>query len=137
MEPKRILIVDDDVEILETLEKRLQHHGFFCDKADSVEAALKIVGERTLDLVLLDLGFPGVDGTAFLKNAFRRMSPQRKIPPVLVLSCYSDKEIVDHVLQSGAVGFVAKPYDAAELVTTIQLLTQSPPAGPAEPAPRV
>lgn len=134
MEPKRILIVDDDVEILETIEKRLQHHGFSCDKADSVEAALKIAREQALDLVLLDLGFPGVDGTAFLKNAFQRMPPQRKIPPVLVLSCYSDKEIVDHVLQSGAVGFVAKPYDASELVTTIQLLTQSPTTGPGEPS---
>ena len=125
MQKKRILIVDDDPSILDTVEKRLEHHGFFCDKADSVEAALKIAQEQELDLVLLDLGFPGTDGTAFLKNAFQQVSAHKKIPPILVMSCYSDKEIVDHVLQSGAVGFVSKPYDAKALVETIQVLTQS------------
>jgi len=126
MEKKRILIVDDDPEIRHTLKKRLEHHGFSCENAASVEAALEKARTETLDLVLLDLGFPGVDGTAFLKNAFQNPSPHQKIPPILVLSCYSDKEIVNHVLQSGAVGFVTKPYDAKELVATIRLLTHAP-----------
>jgi len=121
---KRILIVDDDPEIRHNLQKRLEYHGFKCESASSVKSALKKTEELEIDLVLLDLGFPGLDGTAFLKTAFRDPHPHRKIPPVLVLSCYSDKELVDHVLESGAIGFIAKPYDAKELVDTIQCLTQ-------------
>ena len=132
MEKKRILIVDDDPEIRHTLKKRLEHHGFSCDSAASVEIALEKARTEALDLVLLDLGFPGVDGTAFMKTFTQNPPPHKKIPPILVLSCYSDKEIVNNVLSSGAVGFIAKPYDATELLSTIRLLTQTPVSnGPA------
>jgi len=126
MKRKRILIVDDDPEINQTLKKRLEYNGFSCPSAASVEMALQKIEKGDFDLVVLDLGFPGVDGTAFLKNVEQHLSPKQKIPPILVLSCYNDKEVVEHVLQSGAVAFMAKPYDSAELLSTIRCLTQAP-----------
>jgi len=123
---KRILIVDDDPEIYRTLKKRLEYNGFSCASATSVETALKKLDKESLDLILLDLGFPGLDGTAFLTSASQHFAPDKKIPPILVLSCYNDEEIVDHVLESGAVAFMAKPYDSKELLSTIRVLTQAP-----------
>jgi DNA-binding response OmpR family regulator len=119
MDKKHILIVDDDPEIFHTLKKRLEFHGFNCTNASSVEKALEDLKEKKPDLVLLDLGFPGVDGTAFLKNARLHYSHEEDLPPILVLSCYNDPEIVDHVMEAGAKHYIPKPYDAAELVSTI------------------
>jgi len=120
MTKKKILIVDDDPEIFLTLRKRLEFHGFSCSSANSVENAFeKIRGERP-DVVLLDLGFPGVDRTAFLRNASQHLPPEESVPPILVLSCFDDQEIVDHVMESGAAGYFSKPYDFRSLVSAIQ-----------------
>jgi Response regulators consisting of a CheY-like receiver domain and a winged-helix DNA-binding domain len=116
---KRILIIDDDPEIFQTLKKRLEFHGFDCDSADSVEAGFERLKEMKPDLILLDLGFRGVDGTAFLKSAGSQLLENESMPPVLVLSCYKDQEIIDHVLANGAVGYIRKPYDPANLVTVV------------------
>lgn len=120
VEKKRILIVDDDPEIYHTLKKRLEYHGYDCVSARSVESAFVKLKEDRPDLVLLDLGFPGVDGTAFLQNASLHGSETGKVPPILVLSCYNDREIVDHVMEAGAAGYISKPYNAASLVETIR-----------------
>lgn len=119
MSSKRILIVDDDPEIYRTLKKRLEFHGFICTSANTVENALDNLEEEKPDLVLLDLGFSGVDGTAFLNNAHLHFSNPEDAPPILVLSCFNDQEIIEHALESGAKGYMTKPYNAQELVSTI------------------
>ncbi len=120
MTEKKILIVDDDPDIQLTLKKRLESHGFSCASAASIDVALEQLETVRPDLVILDLGFHGANGTAFLQNAKFHLPPGEKVPPILVLSCFNDKDIVDYVLDYGAVGFIAKPYDPKALISTIQ-----------------
>src|SRR4030095_4543522 len=120
MDAKKILIIDDDTHIQFTLRKRLTSKGFECTTAGSVANGLEKFRKSRPDLVLLDLGFPGPSGTAFLENVKEGLPSEAKIPPILVLSCYNDKEIVELVLNEGAVGFIAKPYDPNVLISTIQ-----------------
>lgn len=120
MSPKKILIIDDDPDIQTTLKKRLEHHGFSCTCLSSVGAALQRLSEIDPKLVILDLGFRGANGTAFLQSAKNYLPPQSKVPPILVLSAYNEREVVDYVLGMGASGFIAKPFDAKVLISTVQ-----------------
>lgn len=119
MPQKKILIIDDDNDLQSLLRKRLESQGFDCASAMSVEEGLQDLKSVRPDLVILDLGFQGANGTVFLKHAKSWLPPGSKIPPIIVLSCYSDKEIVDYTLDLGAVRFLSKPYDPSTLVSMI------------------
>jgi DNA-binding response OmpR family regulator len=119
MPRKCILIVEDDRNLQELLRKRLESKGFDCESAYTVESALHRLKENRPDLVLLDLGFKDANGTVFLNNARHWLPGGTKLPPILVLSCFNDKEVVDFVMDQGAAGFLAKPYDPSVLVATI------------------
>jgi two-component system chemotaxis response regulator CheY len=119
MPRKMILIVEDDRDLQELLRKRLESKGFDCESAYTVESALHRLKESPPDLVLLDLGFQDANGTVFLNNARQWLPEGREMPPIIVLSCFNDKEVVDFVLDQGASGFLAKPYDPTVLVSTI------------------
>lgn len=116
---KRILVVDDDPEIYSLLKKRLEYNGYDCRGASTVEEALMHLQQVKPDLVILDLGFQRVNGTAFLKNAQEWLPPNTKNPPIIVVSGYNQQEIVDYVLEAGAVGFVSKPVDTQVLLSMI------------------
>lgn len=119
MPRKCILIVEDDRDLQELLRKRLENKGFDCESAYTVESALNRLKENVPDLVLLDLGFQDANGTVFLNNARQWLPEGAELPPIIVLSCFNDKEVVDYVLDQGASGFLAKPYDPNVLVSTI------------------
>lgn len=119
MSRKCVLIVEDDRDLQELLRKRLESKGFDCESAYTVESALHRLRENRPDLVLLDLGFKDANGTVFLNNARHWLPEGVKAPPILVLSCFNDREVVDFVMDQGAVGFLAKPYDPSVLVNTI------------------
>lgn len=115
------MIVEDDEAMQALLRKRLASHGFRCVSVFTVEAALEKIKEVKPDLVLLDLGFKKTDGTAFLENFEQWLgAKKKKLPPVVVISGFKDREIVEYVLNAGAVDFVAKPFEADDLVKTIR-----------------
>ena len=121
MERKKILIVEDDEAMQVLLKKRLTFHGFECTGALTVESALKKIKALKPDLVLLDLGFKGTDGAAFLENFEQWLGAKKKeCPPIIVVSGYKDREIVEYVLSAGAVGFVGKPFEPSELVKAVR-----------------
>lgn len=119
MRPKSILVVDDDLDIQLLLKKRLESHGFRCACLSTVEEALASLKESVPDLILLDLGFEKANGTVFLKSAKKTLPPNTEVPPIVILSCYNDKNIVEYTLDLGAVSFVSKPYDPSTLMSTI------------------
>ena len=108
---KQILIVEDDRETQILLKKRLEGSGFQCISAYTVESALEMLGDTEPSLVILDLGLPKASGIAFLTSVKQWLKPGRKVPPIIVLTGYNDKEIVDMVLDKGASGFLSKPID--------------------------
>ena len=116
---KKLLIVDDDPDLLKMAKKQLEHYGFECRCLTSVETALKTLKDIRPDLILLDLGFTNANGTAFLEHISEWLPSDCKIPPVIVLSGIYDKEVVDYTMERGAAAFVAKPYDISRLIATI------------------
>jgi DNA-binding response OmpR family regulator len=118
-ENKKILIVDDDPSVQFVVKKRLQKAGFECESALTVEEGLAHLKSNPPNLIILDLGFAGVDGADFLQSVKRWVGDDAKVPPIIVMSCYNEKDIVDYVIDLGASDFIAKPYDPADLVSTV------------------
>jgi two-component system KDP operon response regulator KdpE len=119
-ESKKVLIVDDDPGLQFVVGKRLKSAGFECGAALTVEEGLEMVRNWKPDLIVLDLGFVGADGADFLQSVREWTDEGQKTPPIIVLSCYNERDIVDYALDLGACGFVAKPYDATDLVSQIR-----------------
>ncbi len=117
---KSILIVEDDHDTRLMLKKRLESQGYRCLLASSVEAALQIVNHDQPDLILLDLMFKKLNGTTFLNHLRAHASPAVQNTPVLVMSGCHEKDVVDYVMNNGAVGFIKKPINPQNLLGMVK-----------------
>lgn len=108
---QHILIVDDEPTIVAAVRERLEREGLAVHTVSSGEAALECVTELPIDLVLLDVGLPGIDGFEVL----RRMRARGQDTPVIVLTARGDE--IDRVvgLELGADDYVVKPFSVREL----------------------
>ena len=119
----RILVVDDDPDLLLLLHSSLELDGFECvEVADGASAIEQIAGER-FDAVLLDLMMPGVDGWAVLRSASRRA----EAPPFVVVSAKSGQEDRARAYRLGAAAYLTKPFDPAELTSTLRSAIEAKP----------
>ncbi len=123
---KKILLVDDDSDLLQLLKKRFQFAGYDCTCVTTVESALMALEVMEPHLVILDLGFQHASGTAFLQSAHRWTSLGSPVPPVIVLSGNTEKEIVELTMEMGAVAFLPKPYDTDVLLATVSRYLTEP-----------
>jgi len=115
-DPAKILVVDDDPSMLASLKIMLKASGYSPDTAQGGEAALELLEQIDYDLMLLDLQMPGMGGHDVLRQISRR-DIQTK---VVVVSGETSFSAVKDALTEGAYDFVRKPYDAGELLTTIE-----------------
>ncbi len=83
MSKGKILIVDDEVHILELLRYNLESNGYQIVEADTGEGALEILKQIHVDLVLLDLMLPGIDGLEVLRH-IRQSEELRQLPVVML-----------------------------------------------------
>ena len=109
----RILVVDDEPDILLATRLLLQGAGYDVVEAKSGEEAVAVVAERRPDAVLLDLRMPGMDGWNVLERL--RQDGLLEGLPVIVLSAHASKATVDRSLELGAAGYVRKPFELADL----------------------
>jgi PAS domain S-box-containing protein len=118
-----ILVVDDEDEIRELTGEALQDHGYNVLFAASGEQALEIYSGqgRSIDLVLLDLNMPGMGGRRCLKELLR-IDPGAK---VLIASGYWAHDQSGDIQESGAAGFMGKPFQAHELLSGIRKVLDS------------
>jgi two-component system KDP operon response regulator KdpE len=107
--------VDDEPQILKTLDLNLAARGYLVDLAVSGEEALDLAAQRQPDLVILDLGLPGMDGLAVVE-ALRRWSTA----PILVLSARETEQAKVAALDAGADDYVTKPFGMDELVARVR-----------------
>lgn len=115
---KRILIVDDEPDMVETLKLWLGGEGFEISCAyDGVEA-LQSIKERAPDLIILDIMMPFLDGYAVL--AMMKESIAFAHIPVIVLSVRSDKKDIELGRDIGASAYLTKPYAPESLLQEIQ-----------------
>lgn len=108
---ERVLVVDDDQQILRALRTGLRSHGYEVMTAGNGETALAILADSVVDIVVLDLGLPGMDG----HEVIRRLRAWSDVP-VIVLSVRDTQRDKVDALDSGADDFVVKPFAIQELL---------------------
>lgn len=119
----RILIVDDEPQLRRALELNLRAHGFDTTAAGSGEDALRAMAVQLPDLVMLDLGLPGIDGIDVL-NAVRGWS---KVP-VIVLTARHEEPSMLAAFDAGADDYLTKPFSIGELLARVRaVLRRSAP----------
>ena len=116
-EKKRILVVDDQREILDVTSLVLQSAGYSTETASSGDEALDRVTSEPFDLVLLDINMPGMDGWETLR--LLRADDQLEQLVVIMFSVKGEVSDKVHSLQEGASGFISKPYEVDDLVDRI------------------
>lgn len=118
METKpRILIAEDEAIIRLDLREMLEEEGYeVVGEVGDGETAVKMTQELKPDLVILDIVMPGMDG---LKAA--KLIADEEISAVLVLTAYSQRELVDQAARRGAMAYLVKPFDKAGLVPAIEV----------------
>jgi two-component system response regulator AtoC len=115
------LIVDDDRSIRRTLEKLLQADGYeVATAADGVQA-LEALRAGSIDVVLLDLGLPSIDGLGVL-SAARELADA---PPILVITAREDMHSTVRAVQLGAYDYLVKPLDVDRLKLAVKRAVQS------------
>src|SRR6266576_2157832 len=109
MSQARVLIVDDDQDLLQALPQalRLRMDGLTVDTADSAVAALDLIGAWDYDAIVTDIKMPGMDGLQLLTE----IRVHRPDTPTLMISGYGEHDLVVHALRSGAFDFIQKPID--------------------------
>jgi two-component system KDP operon response regulator KdpE len=111
----RVLVVDDDVRILRTLAVNLRARGYDVDVAPTGEEALQLAARRHPDVVILDLGLPGIDGLDVVRG-LRGWNPV----PVIVLSGRGSEASKVEALDLGADDYLTKPFGMDELLARLR-----------------
>jgi two-component system KDP operon response regulator KdpE len=116
---QRVLVVDDDPQILRAVRTSLQARGYEVKTAGNGETALEVLSEDPLDLVVLDLGLPGIDG----HEVIRRTRAWSAVP-IIVLSVRESQADKVAALDAGADDYVTKPFAIAELLARMRAVSR-------------
>lgn len=116
MDEYRVLIVDDEEELVTTLVERLQLRGINAQAATNGETALKIIEEDPPQVVVLDVMMPGIGGMEILQ----RMKVQNLKIPVILLTGYGSTEQGLEGMKQGAFDYIMKPCDLNNLISKIR-----------------
>ena len=116
-----ILIVDDEPENIELLDRRLSRRGFTVVGATSAEEGLKVALSERPDLILMDIKMPNLDGFDALRML--QADPLTAGIPVIALTAHAMQEDRDRALAAGARDYETKPVDLDRLLGKIRHLT--------------
>lgn len=111
-----ILVVDDDLPVLNAVEIVLKKRGHIIIKAGNAKQALSLLDRLHIDFIISDVSMPDMDGIRFLQLIRKR---QQKIP-ILMLSALKDATVVKNAVESGANGYLAKPFESEDLVRKVE-----------------
>ena len=112
----KLLIVDDDYAIRSFLEEALKDAGYNIEKADNGLAALKILENKKIDLIISDLKMPEIDGLQLLS----KVKEKHQDTGLLLMSAYGTVEDAVQAMKIGAFDFVTKPFSIAEIETRVK-----------------
>lgn len=118
---KQVLIIDDEVQIGESIQLILDYEGYEVDYVTSGEAGLSAVRNRQFDVVLLDIQLPG-------RNGFEILSDIKELPDspnVIMISAFGNIENAVKATKLGAFDFIEKPIDRDKLIITVRNAAQS------------
>ncbi|RXE94326.1 sigma-54-dependent transcriptional regulator, partial [Pseudoalteromonas phenolica] len=118
-----ILVADDDINIIASLQFLLDDHGFDVQGVTSLEAAKTQLTQHNFDLVMLDMNFhrdttSGCEGIEFIQQMNKLLAD--KLPPIIAMTGWATIDIAVSALKAGAKDFVQKPWQDDALINTIQ-----------------
>ena len=116
MDAFSVLLVDDEVEFLETLVKRLKRRNLGATGVNSGEEALRFLGETPVDVVVLDVKMPGMDGLETLTE-IKKLYP---LVEVIMLTGHASMEVAIQGMELGAFDYLMKPMDIDDLLYKLQ-----------------
>jgi CheY-like chemotaxis protein len=108
---KRILVVDDDPDIRQVLQDRLESYGYLVETAGDGRAALKKLEHLTPSGIFLDIRMPGMDGLEVLGH-IRNRHPSI---PVVIVTAATARESVSSAISAGAQAYLLKPFDTSQI----------------------
>lgn len=118
MAAKKILIVEDEKDVMELIHYNLAKEGYHCETAYNGQEALKKAQATRPDLVLLDLMLPEVDGLEVCKRL--KSSPQTEPIPIIMVTAKSDETDIVMGLELGAEDYITKPFSPKVLVARVK-----------------
>ncbi len=121
---ERILIVDDDVNICNITRRYFERESFKVHTRFNGEGALEFLESNNVDIVILDIMLPGIDGVKVCENIRKRSSV-----PIIMLTAKGQVEDRIKGLKTGADDYVVKPFDPNELVARVQAVLRRTPSG--------
>jgi AmiR/NasT family two-component response regulator len=114
---RRVVIAEDEALIRLDLAEMLAEEGYdVVGQAEDGEKAVELAMEHRPDLVILDVKMPRLDGIA----AAERIAGQR-IAPVVILTAFSQRDLVERARDAGAMAYLVKPFDQTDLVPAIEM----------------
>lgn len=116
MDAFSVLLVDDEVEFLETLLKRLKKRKLDVSGVQSGEAALEFLKANSVDVVVLDVKMPGMDGLETLRG----IKKETPLVEVIMLTGHANMEVAIEGMELGAFDYLMKPMDIDELLYKLQ-----------------
>jgi two-component system, OmpR family, alkaline phosphatase synthesis response regulator PhoP len=128
---KRVLVIEDDPDIVLSLRHNLEREGLFeVTAARDGEAGLAEALRRPPDLVILDLGLPGLDGVELCRRL--RREPETARLPIIMLTARVDEAARVAGLNAGADDYVAKPFSVRELMARVTAVLRRSEADPGD-----
>ena len=112
----RILVVDDELIVRDSIREWLMEEGFDADMAGSGQEALSRLGESPFQLMLLDIKMPGMDGVEVLKKA-REIAPEVN---VVMMTAYATVETAIEAMKTGALEYLIKPFEIDVLMPMVE-----------------
>ena len=112
----RVLIAEDEAIIRMDLREILEEEGYEVVEASDGEEAVRLAREMRPELAILDIKMPRKNGL----EAAQEISEER-IAPVLILTAYSQRDLVEQAAESGAMGYLVKPFQKHDLLPAIEI----------------
>jgi len=116
--PKKILIVDDEINVIRVIAARLKASHYDVVTASDGLYAVQKAHEEKPDLIILDVRMPVGGGRGVFENL--RMTSDTMMIPVIFITAYADDDLRRYLLEMGAVDFVTKPFNADELLEKVK-----------------
>jgi len=117
---KKILVVDDEADLVEMLTLRLEAGDFSVIKAYDGEQGLEVMRKELPDLVILDIRMPQMDGFEVCRIA--KEDPKIKKIPIIFVTTAGQQKDIDQGRELGSSGYIVKPYDGRMLLAEIRKL---------------
>ncbi len=124
----RIILIEDDEKLVQSLARNLKAEGFAVDIALNGVEGLEMIAGCSYDLIVLDILMPGLDGTQVLQRVRAR---NREVPILMLTARDSVRDKVQH-FEMGADDYLTKPFSFAELLVRIKALLRRQPAQKAD-----